>query len=143
MGKKAQNTVDDVELTEEDTKQVVALESVACRGNAGLNKHRVMTRVKYMPGHWGMHGFNRHPSLRTVYVTCNVGQLEEMANGEDSINLTEMGIDKILGTGRISTALKVTVDEASARAVEKIEAAGGSIEGGEDWDEDEWDEEEA
>ena len=28
------------------------------RGNAGLNKHRVMTRVKYMPGHWGMHGFN-------------------------------------------------------------------------------------
>ena len=30
------------------------------RGNAGMNKHRVMTRIKYMPGHWGMHGFNRH-----------------------------------------------------------------------------------
>ena len=113
------------------------------RGNAGLNKHRVMTRVKYMPGHWGMHGFNRHPTLRTVYVTCNVGQLEEMANGEDSINLTEMGIDKILGTGRINTALNVIVDEASARAVEKIEAAGGSIEGRDDSDEDEWEEEEA
>ena len=53
-----------------------------------------------------------------------------MANGEDSGNLTEMGIDKILGTGRISTAVNVIVDEASARAVEKIEAAGGSIEGG-------------
>ncbi|GIR76358.1 MAG: hypothetical protein CM15mP78_10570 [Candidatus Poseidoniales archaeon] len=37
------------------------------RGNAGMNKHRVMTRIKYMPKHWGMHGFNRHPSLRTVY----------------------------------------------------------------------------
>ena len=31
------------------------------RGNAGMNKHRVMTRIKYMPKHWGMHGFNRHP----------------------------------------------------------------------------------
>ena len=51
------------------------------RGNAGMNKHRVMTRIKYMPKHWGMHGFKRHPSLRTVYVTANVGQLEEMAIG--------------------------------------------------------------
>ena len=25
-----------------------------------------MTRLKYMPGHWGMHGFNRHPGLRVV-----------------------------------------------------------------------------
>ena len=51
-----------------------------------MNKHRVMTRIKYMPKHWGMHGFNRHPSLRTVYVTANVGQLEEMANGADTVN---------------------------------------------------------
>ena len=64
------------------------------RGNAGMNKHRVMTRIKYMPGHWGMHGFNRHPSLRNVHVTCNVSQLEGMADGKDSINLGELGIDK-------------------------------------------------
>ena len=51
------------------------------RGLAGINKHRVMTRIKYMPNHWGMHGFNRHPTLRTVYVTVNVSQLEDMANG--------------------------------------------------------------
>ena len=57
------------------------------RGNAGMNKHRVMTRIKYMPGHWGMHGFNRHPTLRTVHVTCNVSQLEGMVDGKDSINL--------------------------------------------------------
>ena len=46
-----------------------------------MNKHRVMTRIKYMPNHWGMHGFNRDPSLRNVSVTVNVGQLEEMAAG--------------------------------------------------------------
>ena len=106
-----------------------------------MNKHRVMTRIKYMPKHWGMHGFNRHPSLRTVYVTANVGQLEEMANGADSVNLTEMGIDKLLGSGQIRTALTVIVDEVSARASEKVAAAGGTVEAGDDdWD-DEWEEE--
>ena len=97
------------------------------RGNAGMNKHRVMTRIKYMPNHWGMHGFNRDPSLRNVSVTVNVGQLEEMAEGADSIDLTELGIDKLLGSGRISSSLTVTVESASAKAVEKIEAAGGSF----------------
>ena len=112
------------------------------RGNAGMNKHRVMTRIKYMPGHWGMHGFNRHPTLRTVYVTANVSQLEEMANGADTVNLTAKGIDKLLGSGQIRTALTVIVDEVSARAAEKVEAAGGSVEAGgdDDWD-DEWEEE--
>lgn len=101
-----------------------------------MNKHRVMTRIKYMPNHWGMHGFNRHPTLRTVYVTANVGQLEEMANGADTVNLTEKGIDKLLGSGQLRKALTVIVDEVSARAAEKVAAAGGSIESGdEEWEE--------
>jgi len=91
-----------------------------------------MTRIKYMPNHWGMHGFNRHPTLRTVYITVNVSQLEDMADGKDTINLTELGIDKILGSGRINSALTVIVEEASAKAVEKIEAAGGSVDLGDD-----------
>ncbi len=107
------------------------------RGLAGINKHRVMTRIKYMPNHWGMHGFNRHPTLRTVFVTVNVSQLEDMANGSDTIDLTELGIDKILGSGRINSALNVVVQEASARAIEKIEAAGGSIDVGNDRQSDE------
>jgi large subunit ribosomal protein L15 len=52
-----------------------------------------------------------------------------MADGKDSVDLTEMGIDKLLGSGRISTALTVTVSEWSAKAAEKLSAAGGSIEG--------------
>ena len=105
------------------------------RGNAGINKHRLMTRLKYMPGHWGMHGFNRHPKLRNVNVSINLMQVSQMAEG-DSIDLTEMGIDKLLGSGRINTALTVTVQEWSAKAAEKISAAGGSIEG--DDEEEEW-----
>ena len=108
------------------------------RGLAGISKHRVMTRIKYMPKHWGMHGFNRDPSLRVVHITCNVSDLERLAQGSDEINLTEMGIDKLLGSGRINAAITVTVENWSASAQSKVEAAGGSIVG----DDDEWDDEE-
>ena len=106
------------------------------RGNAGINKHRVMTRIKYMPNHWGMHGFNRHPTLRNVSITVNVGQLEQMAEGNDTINLTELGIDKLLGSGRISTALNIIVSETSVKASEKVIAAGGSLDTDSDEDSD-------
>ena len=111
------------------------------RGNAGINKHRVMTRIKYMPGHWGMHGFNRHPGLRVVNSSINLGQVAEMAEG-DSIDLSEMGFDKLLGRGSIDRALTIKVAEASAKAIQKVEAAGGSIEAGDDGgDWGEWEEE--
>ena len=111
------------------------------RGNAGINKHRLMTRLKYMPGHWGMYGFNRHPSLRNVNVSINMQEVQDLADG-DSINLSEMGYDKLLGKGRIARAIHITVAEASARAIAKVEAAGGSVTiGDDDGDGDEWEEE--
>ena len=113
------------------------------RGNAGMNKHRVMTRIKYMPDHWGMHGFNRDPSLRTVHNTVNVSEIEKLVGDSDAVNLGEHGFDKLLGSGRINKAINITVEFASASAVEKVEAAGGSVtlsEGGDDeWEE--WEEE--
>ncbi|GIR77265.1 MAG: hypothetical protein CM15mP79_2020 [Methanobacteriota archaeon] len=69
-----------------------------------------MTRIKYMPNHWGMHEFNRDPSLRNVSVTVNVGQLEEMAAGADSIDPDELASTRLLGSGRVTTALSVTVE---------------------------------
>ncbi len=74
-----------------------------------------------------MHGFNRHPSLRTVNSSINVGVVSEIADG-DKIDLTEMGYDKLLGSGQISKSLHIKVKEASSKAVEKVEAAGGSVE---------------
>ena len=111
------------------------------RGNAGINKHRLMTRLKYMPGHWGMYGFNRHPSLRNVNVSINMQEVQDLADG-DSINLSEKGYDKLLGKGRNDRAIHITLAEASARAIEKVEAAGGSVTiGDDDGDGDEWEEE--
>ena len=110
------------------------------RGNAGLNKHKVMTRIKYMPRHWGMYGFNRDPSLRVRHNTCNVSELTPLVGDGDSITLSEHGIDKLLGSGQISAAIHVTVEHASANAVTKVEAAGGSVTIAEG-DEEEWEEE--
>ena len=97
------------------------------RGNAGLNKHRAMTRIKYMPRHYGMHGFNRDPSLRVRHVTCNVSALADLAGDADNVDLSEHGIEKLLGSGQINSAIHVTVEHASAKAVAKVEAAGGSV----------------
>ena len=106
-----------------------------------MNKHKLLTRLKYMPGHWGMHGFNRDPSLRTVHNSINVSEVDQMLGDEDTIDLTSKGIDKLLGSGRVNRAIHVTVEHASAGAIGKIESAGGSvtISDGEDWGE--WEEE--
>ena len=89
-----------------------------------------------------MYGFNRHPSLRNVNVSINLQEVQGLAEG-DSIDLGERGYDKLLGKGRIDRAIHITVAEASARAIEKVEAAGGSVTAGEanDGDGDEWEEE--
>ena len=46
-----------------------------------------------------------------------------------SLDLSAAGISKLLGAGNISLKVNVTVEEASAKAREKIEAAGGSVTG--------------
>ena len=38
-----------------------------------------------------------------------------------------MGVDKLLGFGKINNAYDVVVAETSAKAKEKLEAAGGSV----------------
>jgi large subunit ribosomal protein L15 len=97
------------------------------RGNAGLNKHKVMYMNKYMPDHFGRHGFKRPQSILKEDKTINVGEIEEKFPGKKDINLTELGYDKLLGAGRIKGKLKITVDSASEKAVEKIEEQGGKI----------------
>ena len=68
-------------------------------------------------------------------MTCNVFELEQMERKGDLINLTEMGIDKLLGSGQINTPLNITVEAASPKAIAKVEAAGGSV-SLEEWEED-------
>ncbi|MDY0293370.1 MAG: uL15 family ribosomal protein [Candidatus Methanomethylophilaceae archaeon] len=108
-------------------------------GNAGLSKQGKIGMLKYDRDHFGRHGFKRPQCMVRANCTINVAELQEQLeryvdlgfatkDGEAyTVNLTDAGIDKLLGNGDIGVPVNVTVSEASARAREKIEAAGGSV----------------
>lgn len=109
------------------------------RGNAGLLKHKFMYVILNMPNHFGRHGFKRPQSVVSSNVVINVNAIEEklqdylksgaaIQEGDIyKINLTELGYDKLLGTGRISIPVEISVASASPGAIAKIEAAGGKV----------------
>jgi large subunit ribosomal protein L15 len=98
-----------------------------------------MHMLKYMPDHFGRHGFKRPQKVVCAKVTMNVSELEERLEGlmKDGyavkegkalkVDLTKMGVDKLLGSGQISTAVDVMVPECTETAKAKVEEAGGHI----------------
>ena len=102
------------------------------RGKAGLATHKASYMLKYMPDHFGKHGFK---SLKKPLKAINVGELESLVKerfGEapeeiPSIDLGVEGYEKLLGKGELSIPVKVLVDKASQKAVEKVEAVGGEV----------------
>ena len=82
---------------------------------------------KYMPGHFGVHGFKRPQSVIHRNKTINIGELEEKFPGKNNIDLEKEGFDKLLGSGVINTKIKIKVNSASEKAIEKIKEKGGEI----------------
>lgn len=95
--------------------------------------------LKYDRNHFGRHGFKRPQCMVEANSTINISELAEqiekfvsmgfaVKEGDTyNINLTDAGVDKLLGNGDIEVAVNVTVSEVSQKAREKIEASGGSI----------------
>lgn len=108
------------------------------RGHAGACKHNTMRAMKegWM---YGKHGFHRPLAVRTYVTSLNVGELDEIApflveagvaeekDGAITINLEELGFDKLLGNGRVSKKYVINVGTASASAKAKVEELGGQI----------------
>jgi large subunit ribosomal protein L15 len=109
------------------------------RGNAGLHKHKYMHLVKYMPDHFGGHGFKRHPSLTKRKKSINIseigerlGEFVEMGIAKEekdmvTVDLTSIGVEKLLGGGHVGKKMTIIVPEASGKAVNKIVEAGGEV----------------
>lgn len=109
-------------------------------GKAGLHKHKWSWVVKYAPDYFGSHGFVP-PSPNNTTRWVNVSQLDDLptANGvtakgdKDSglpvIDLTGLGVEKLLGGGSVKRAAIVKVRAATKSAVAKLEAVGGKVEG--------------
>ena len=97
------------------------------KGNAGLLKHKYMHMVKYMPDHFGRYGFKRPQSVIKKDKTINIGQLEEKFPGIKDIDLEKEGFNKLLGGGSLNSKLKIKVNSASEKAIEKIKDKGGVV----------------
>ena len=106
------------------------------KGRAGGRKHFWIRTVKYEPERYLKKGF-LPPSAKVPKVkTINVGELVELAanvltdygiKGGNELDLTSLGIGKVLGRGKIAVPLNIKVAQITSSAQEKIEEAGGSI----------------
>jgi large subunit ribosomal protein L15 len=106
------------------------------KGKAGGRKHFWIRTVKYEPERYRNRGFLPPSAKKPDPETINVGELEDLARniltdygvkGGNELDLTSLGIDKVLGRGKIKVPLNIKVAEISGSAREKIEEAGGTI----------------
>jgi large subunit ribosomal protein L15 len=97
----------------------------------GRHKHLWSLVVTSEPNYFGKHGFTSPQSINRKESTLNIQTLTTLTatlqDGKNIINLTSLGYTKLLGTGKISKPLTVTVPTCSKLAQEKITEAGGQV----------------
>jgi large subunit ribosomal protein L15 len=94
----------------------------------GMHKHRWSLASNMETPYFGKHGFHSPKKIHLIENTLNLNKLDELAQaGQTTINLTEMGYTKLLGTGKITKALTITIPTCSKIAAEKIKQAGGKV----------------
>ncbi len=101
----------------------------------GMHKEKWSWLVKYGKDWYGKHGF-RNPTSKKVS-TISLRELEEFIsrgaikieeeNSKKVIDLSKLGYDKLLGSGKLSIPLTIKVKKASKKAVEKVKQIGGEI----------------
>lgn len=107
-------------------------------GKAGTFKHHNIKSIKYkLRGGKDKMGFVRHKSVVAKPRTTNIENLNQLVSiqaekfgkkeGKIAVDLSSFGVDKLLGKGKITFPVAITVKLATDIAVDKIEAAGGSV----------------
>lgn len=107
---------------------------------AGSKKHHYIKVMQENPRYFGKWGFKRPQKLVDDMVALNIGDIDEALERlverggatkkgrKYTVDLSVIGIDKILGAGKVTHAINlVGVKAITVRAREKIEAKGGSI----------------
>ncbi len=109
------------------------------KGLSGGHKQKWSYMLRYMPEHFGKHGFTRPPAVRKEVSTINVGELDErleellqqgVAKREGEkiiIDVKRLGVEKVLGGGRVTRPLEIIAKEFAESAKRKLEEAGGKM----------------
>ena len=110
------------------------------RGQAGGNKHHWTWMVINYPNHFGKYGFKRPQKTIQKFKAINLSFIdneiqkfiaEDIAVEEDGqivLDVTELGYNKVLGKGSLSTSMVIKSPMFSKSAIAKIEEAGGVAE---------------
>jgi len=106
------------------------------RGRAGINAHHFVKWYKEMGGRvFGKDGFFHNPAV--IVTTMDVGIIDQIipsliaqgiAKQEGdavTINAADMGIEKVLGSGRVTKKINISAEAFSESAKAKIEKMGG------------------
>jgi large subunit ribosomal protein L15 len=102
-------------------------------GNAGKHKHFYIRTVKEEPEHFGHEQFH---ALRKSDITrwVNLKDLNQLMkyskaseDGKVTLDLNELGYEKLLAAGRVDAVVSIRVRKASKSAKEKITEAGGEV----------------
>ena len=103
------------------------------RGKAGTGKRADTKKPTIINlfgnDYFGKTGFTS--KMRKIVRSINVCEVQDRVEKgilTNTINLKEIGYNKLLGKGNVSGKLNITVESASVRAIEKIKKAGGNVE---------------
>jgi len=110
------------------------------KGNAGSKKHHYLKVIAENPRYFGKHGFKRPQKLVEEQIAINIGEIDssadllverglaDMKGKKYIIDVSRLGIDKILGSGKVTKKMDLLgVSSITARAREKVTGIGGTI----------------
>jgi large subunit ribosomal protein L15 len=110
------------------------------KGMAGSKKHHYIKLMIENPRYFGKWGFKRPQKLLENLVVLNIGEIDEaadrlvekgiatMTGKRYNIDVSKLGIDRILGSGKVTRKLNLTgVQSITIRAREKVTGVGGTI----------------
>nr|MDO8116502.1 uL15 family ribosomal protein [Candidatus Sigynarchaeota archaeon] len=95
--------------------------------------------VKFAPDYYGKHGFNRPVCVTIHEKVISIKHLEILLPSWEKsgtatkkgtshdIDLAQAGFTKLLSTGSVNGKYNITVARASAKAIQKVKDAGGSV----------------
>jgi len=107
---------------------------------AGSEKHHYIKVMQENPKYFGKWGFKRPQKVVENIVIVNIGDIDEAADRlvergvasmkgkKYNIDITKLGIDRILGSGKVTRKLDlIGVKSITPRAREKVTSSGGSV----------------